>query len=157
MKENIRQVYLSIYQEFDTADHDILMKKLELYGVQGNYLNWFKSCLTNRKQYIESKDFETRMLNIKCGVPQASILGPLLFIININDVFLSKSLLNLIMFAVDTNVFYSHQDVKELFRVVNSELKSKICDRLNATKLLLNKGKIKYTFFLDTEIGMIYL
>ena len=56
-----------------------------------------------------------------------------------------------------TNVFYSHQDVKELFRVVNSELKSKICDRLNATKLSLNKGKIKYTFFLDIEIGMIYL
>ena len=107
MKENIRQVYLSIYQEFDTADHDILMKKLELYGVQGNYLNWFKSYLTNRKQYIESKDFETGMLNIKCGVPQASILGPLLFIININDVFLSKSLLNPIMFADDKCILFT--------------------------------------------------
>ena len=80
-------VFIDLSKEFDTADHDILMKKLELYGVQGNYLNWFKSYLTNRKQYIESKDFETGMLNIKCGVPQASILEPLLFIININDVF----------------------------------------------------------------------
>ena len=55
------------------------------------------------------------MLNIKCGVPKGSILRPLLFIIYINDVFLSKSLLNPIMFADDTNLFYSHQDVKELF------------------------------------------
>ena len=89
IKENTRQVYLSIYQKhsFDLIDHAILIKKPQLYGVQGNYLNWFKSCLTNRKQYIESKDFKTDMFNIKCGVPQGSILGSLLFIIYVNDVF----------------------------------------------------------------------
>ena len=80
-------ILVDLSKAFDTADHDILIKKLQLHRVQGNYLNSFKSYLTNRKQYIEIKDFETEMLNIKCGVSQGSILGPLLFIIYINDFF----------------------------------------------------------------------
>ena len=80
-------ILVDLSKAFDTAEHDILIKKLQLHRVQGNYLNSFKSYHTNRKQYIEIKDFETEMLNIKCGVSQGSILGPLLFIIYINNFF----------------------------------------------------------------------
>ena len=132
-------MFVDLSKAFDTVDHDILIKKFQLYGVQGNHINWFKSYLTNRKQYIESKDFKTKMLNIKCP-----ILG--LFITYTKDLFLSTSLLDPILFANDTNLFHSHQDIKELLRVNNSELE-KVCDCFNANKLSLREGKTKCIFF----------
>ena len=106
-----------------------------------------KRYLTNGKQDIESKDFKTEVLNVKCGVPQDSILGPLLSVTYINDLLLSASLFDPVMFAdLFTNLFYSHQDIKELFRVVNSELE-KVCDWFNVNKLSLNEGKTKCIFF----------
>ena len=86
-RKHAKSILVDLSKAFDTADQDILIKKLQLHRVQGNYLNSFKSYHTNRKQYIEIKDFETEMLNIKCGVSQGSILGPLLFIIYINNFF----------------------------------------------------------------------
>ena len=139
-------IFVDLLKAFHTVDHDILIKKLRLYDVQGNYLNWFKSYLSSRKQYIEIKDFKTEMLNIKYGRPQGSILGPLFFIIYINAFSLSTSLLDPIMFADDANLFYSHEGIKELFRVVNSEIE-KVCDWFNAKILSLNEGKTKYIFF----------
>ena len=74
---------------FDTVDHSILLKKLEHYGIKGRCLSWFQSYLSNRKQYLEfkqdNKTGNTELSNIICGVPQGSILGPLLFIIYVND------------------------------------------------------------------------
>ena len=98
-------VSIDLSKTFDTVDHEILLKKLELYGVKGTVLNWFKSYLTNRKQYIEIENQKTDCLNIKCGVPQRSILGPLLFLIYVNDLSYSSGLLEPIMFADDTNLF----------------------------------------------------
>ena len=91
-------VFVDLSKVFDTTDHDILVKKLPLYGAQGNYLNWFKSYLTDRKQYTESKDFKTEMLNIIRGVPQGSILGP---------PFLSTSLLHPILSCLQMTQTYS--------------------------------------------------
>ena len=87
------------------------------------------------------------MLNVKFGVSQGSILGPLLFIININDLYLSTSLIDPMMFAGHTNLFYSHQDKKELRQVDNSELE-KVCDWFNAKKLSLNEGGNETTTFI---------
>ena len=139
-------VSIDLSKTFDTVDHEILLKKLELYGVKGTVLNWFKSYLTNRKQYIEIENQKTDCLNIKCGVPQRSILGPLLFLIYVNDLSYSSGLLEPIMFAHNINLFFSNKDIKELFRIVNVEL-DKICTRFKANKLSLNEGKTKYTLF----------
>ena len=87
MKENIG-IFFDLSKAFDTVDNNILIKNLQLYGVQGNCPNWFQSYLTNRKQYIKRKYFKTEMLNIKYGVHQGSILEPMLFIIYISDLFL---------------------------------------------------------------------
>ena len=102
--------FIDLSKAFDNKDHEILLKKLELYGIKGNVLNWFKSYLTNRKQYIEIEGQKTDSLNIKCGVPQGSILGHLLFLIYVNDLSYSSGFLEPIMFANDTNLF-SHKGI----------------------------------------------
>ena len=76
-------IYLDLSKAFDTLDHEILMAKLEYYGIHGTPLELVKSYLTNRKQYVEIEDTKSKMLVISTGVPQGSILGPLLFIIYI--------------------------------------------------------------------------
>ena len=80
-------VFIDLSKAFDTVDHQILLKKLECYGIKGLTLDWFKSYLQNRKQYVFMQDYSKDSLPISCGVPQGSILGPLLFLIYVNDIF----------------------------------------------------------------------
>ena len=139
-------VFVDLSKAFDTVDHNILIKKLQLYGIKGKTLEWLKSYLTNRKQYIQiDKNDKTDLKTIKCGVPQGSILGPLLFLIYVNDLQYVSTILNPIMFADDTNLFYSHQDIKYLFKKVNTELQS-INSWFISNKLSLNVGKTKFSF-----------
>ena len=98
-----------------TVDHKILTKKLELYGIKGCNLRWFKSYLSNRKQFLTYVEKQTNIESITCGVPQGSILGPLLFLIFVNDLHKVTKYLDPIMFADDTNLFYSHKNIKTLF------------------------------------------
>ena len=102
---------LDLSKAFDTVNHIILFDKLEHYGIRGLALDWIRSYFSNRKQYVEYNGHRSLRNEISCGVPQGSILGPLFFLLYINDINNASNLLNLILFADDTNVFMSHKDL----------------------------------------------
>ena len=78
-------VFVDSSKVFDTVDHQIFLRKLEYYGIAGNYLRWFENYLTGRKQFISFEHNSTKKATVPCGVPQGSILGPLLFLLYVND------------------------------------------------------------------------
>ena len=105
-------------------DHKILISRLKNYGVRGNNLKWCQSYLNNRKQFIAYTNKYTSFQTIICGVPQGSIPGLLLFLIDVNDLNQVSNILDPIMFPDETNFFYSHHQIKTLFETVNCELKN---------------------------------
>lgn len=136
-------VLLDFSKAFDTVDHAILLKKLSLSGIRGATLNWFKSYLGNRRQYVSIGESCSTDLPINVGVPQGSILGPLLFLIYINDLPNCSEKLTFVHFADDTTVFIRGDNLPNLFHAMNSELE--IVDRwLCANKLSLNIEKTSH-------------
>ena len=124
------------------------LSKLKNYGVTGNNLKWFESYLNNRKQFIAYNNKYTSFETITCGVPRGSILGPLLFLIYVKDLNQVSNILDPIMFADDTNFFYSHHQIKTLFETVNCELKN-ISQWFRANKLSLNIKKKSIHYFIN--------
>ena len=106
--KNTLSVFLDLSKAFDTIDHKMLLHKLECYGVRGLALNWFQSYLTDRKQYVLYNNVQSQTLYITCGgVPQGSVLGPLLFLVYVNHIANCLTHSKLISFADDTTVFFS--------------------------------------------------
>ena len=139
-------VFLDFSKAFDTVDHAILLEKLHHYGIRDNALNWFASYLDNRKQYVTYNGVSSNMRVIKCGVPQGSILGPVLFLVYINDLATVCSNVFSIFFADDSNIFKNGKNLLEIQEVINKELKD-ISIWLNVNKLFMNISKTQYMLF----------
>ena len=122
------------------------VKKLEILGIRGLTNDWLRSYLYNRQQFVSFDDFNSDKLNIICGVPQGSILGPKLFKLFINDICNVSKNLKFIIFADDTNIFCSGKNINELLLMVNLELQ-KLCTWFSVNKLTLNIGKTNFMLF----------
>ena len=138
--EYIIGVFLDISKAFDTVDHVILLQKLSVYGVRGNALSLFESYLKNRRQFVTYNGVLSDTKILQCGVPQGSILGPLLFLIYINDLANVCTSSFPILFADDTNLFNHGKDMFSLQVALNQEL-ANISKWLKVNKLSLNIKK----------------
>ena len=142
---------IDLKKAFDTIDHRILLRKLYSYGIRGSMLKWMESYLTDRSQYvvIDGKVSQTR--GIKCGVPQGSILGPLLFIISVNDICNVSPMLFKILYADDTCVLINGNHLNNLIDRLNTELIS-LNNWFKANKLSLNTKKSFFMIFHRSRI-----
>ena len=139
-------LFLDFSKAFDTINHKVLLKKLENYGIRGKCLEWIKSYLTNRKQRVIYNGTSSSELIVKCGVPQGSILGPLLFILYINDLSNVSPLLTPIMYADDSSFFLQGTNIDNIITGINTETEN-ILTWLEVNRLSLNTKKSKWVLF----------
>ena len=133
--------FIDFKKAFDTVSHNILLTKLEHFGVRGTALGWFRSYLNHRQFFIDFNGSFSSCRKLNVGVPQGSVLGPFLFLLYINDVVKTSSILKFILYADDTAILYSHSNFNELLNVLNRELK--VFDTWRrANKLILNLEKL---------------
>ena len=142
--------YMDLSKAFDSLNHNILLQKLTYYGIRNSAITLLKSYLSNRKQYVQIDDVSSSMLSINTGVPQGSIVGPLLFNILINDIIMSSDKFNFILYADDTTLNATVESFGEtaadILISIRNELQ-KICKWLDLNKLRLNVAKSKFMLF----------
>ena len=139
-------VFVDLEKAFDTVHHEILCDKIKAYGLRGNVNNLLKSYSSDRKQYVSINGFDSEVKNVTCGVPQGSSLGPLLFLLYINDFYLCLSHTSCGHFADDTFIIYNSKKAKTIETVINTELKE-VIKWLRLNKLSLNAAKTELIFF----------
>ena len=138
-------VLIDLQKAFDTIDHKILLQKLKCVGLSGSAISWIKSYLTNRITFVEIEGSQSLEKDFKCGVPQGSILDPLLFLIYINDMCQATNC-DLLLYADDSCLTVTHKDIKVIEDTLNSNLSS-LCDWLVDNKLSIHLGKTESILF----------
>ncbi len=139
-------VYLDLSKAFDTINHDILLRKLHHYGIRGKAQDWFRSYLYQRRQYVNFKGQKSDTLTVLYGVPQGSVLGPLLFILYSNDLPESLKYSKTVLFADDTTVYYCGTNITSVYDNMNSDL-NQLSDWFRANQLSVNATKTKFIVF----------
>ena len=139
-------VFIDLQKAFDTVDHNILLAKLEHYGVRGTTNEWFKSYLSKRKQFVSINGFISENVEMNYGVPQGSVLGPLLFLIYINDLHCAFKYSSTIHFADDTTLLINNKSLKQLQKHLNYDLRF-LRNWLSANKISLNASKTELLLF----------
>ena len=139
-------LFLDLSKAFDTVNHNILISKLNHYGIRGPTLNLLKSYLTNRKQYVKIGKQKSELRNISCGVPQGSVLGPLLFILYINDLHKACTTGDMRIFADDTTVFFKCKNTKDITSI-GMQIMTHLNMWFKANRLTLNSEKSNFVVF----------
>ena len=145
-------IMIDLKKAFDTVNHVVLLKKLQCYGFRGVQLDWFSSYLSNRKCYVEVDGVRSNTEVINIGVPQGSILGPILFLLYINDVSLISESFSTTLFADDTTVSISDKSFNDLIVNTNCEL-SKLFNWTTNNRLTLNVNKTVALYFSNKKIN----
>ena len=149
-------VFIDLKKAFHTVNHKILLDKLNYYGFRGIVNQWFSSYLTNRTQTTEINSYISDKEVVNCGVPQRSVLRPLLFLLYVNDIQHCSRKVKFVLFADDTNVLYSLKNLKTLELIVNAELNN-LFNWLTSNKLTLNIKKTNFVIFRPQQKKLNYL
>ena len=141
-------VYIDLRKAFDTVHHGCLLTKLSYYGIVNNELKWFEDYLFGRSQFVQYNSVNSEVEAVTCGAPQGSILGPLMFVVFINDLDIALKKTNLILFADDTVVYYSGKSSEEIIKILNDDLQE-LGKWFKENNLVINmkKGKTEFVLY----------
>ena len=139
-------IFIDLKKAFYTVNYSILLSKLNHYGVRGKAYDWFHSYLSSREQFVCISGHSSDSLSITCGVPQGSILGPLLFLLYIDDLPNTSKLLSFHLFADDTNMYFSSKNVNDLEPILNQELRA-VAEWMKSNRLALSILKTNFVLF----------
>lgn len=149
-------MFIDLQKAFDSLNHDLLLYKLHYHGIRGLSFSWLKSYLTNRQQFVQINEQKSDLKKIVNGIPQGSVLGPLLFVLFINDICNVSKRIQIILFADDTSIYYTGKDLTEMIETTKIELR-KIKKWFHENKLSINWKKTKFMIFSNSQYSDITL